>query len=168
MNELPLRWKLFWVLCILQLVMVVYALVSNVVQLFDDRNTWRELVGLASYIFIFIYLCQGLSILNDNYPDTPLSVPQKRRFNILFVLNFLLIAFLFSKVVGAWWVVPFITQVGQLRGSLLVSLLFLIALTAFTFIFHLLFLYGMYRLRQLIHQNTVTSWYRQFDQQDPQ
>ena len=167
MNELPLRWKLFRVLCILQLIMVVYALVSTIVQMFDNRNTWRELIGVTCYTFIFTYLCQGLSILNDNYPDTPLSIQQKRRFNILFLLNFLLIAFLFSKVVGAWWVFPFITQVGSLRGSLLYSLLFLVTLAVFMFIFHLVFLYGMYRLRQLIHQNTVTSWYQQFDQQDP-
>lgn len=166
MNGLSLRWKLFRVLCIIQLVVVAYSVMLHAVRLFGG-SPWRELINLTSYSLIFVFLCQGLSILSDNYPDTPLTLSQKRRFNLLFLLNFLLIAFLFSKVVNASWVLPFI-RMGSFSGSLLFNLLFLLLQTVCVFIFHLLFLFGMYRLRQLIYQNTITSWYQQFDQQDPQ
>lgn len=166
MNGLSLRWKLFRLLCIIQLIMVVYSLVLNAIRLFSSSSAWREGISVASYSLIFVFLCQGLSILSDNYPDTPLTLSQKRRFNLLFLLNFLLIAFLFSKVVNAWWVFPLI-HMGSFSGSFLVNLLYILLQTVFVFIFHLLFLFGMYRLRRIIHQNTLTGWYRQFDQQEP-
>lgn len=167
MNGLSLRWKLFRVLCIIQLIMVVYSLVLNAVQLFSSSSAWREGIGIASYSLIFVFLCQGLSILSDNYPDTPLTLSQKRRFNLLFLFNFLLIAFLFSKVVNVRGVFS-LMGMASFNGSLLVNLLFVLLQTVFVFIFHLLFLFGMYRLRQIIHQNTIAGWYQQFDQQDPQ
>ncbi len=100
MNGLPLHWKLFRILCIFQLIMVLYSLVSNAINLFDS-NSWRAWISFICYALVFVFLCQGLSILNDNYPDSPLTLSQKRRFNLLFLVNFLLIAFLFSKVVGS-------------------------------------------------------------------
>ena len=168
MNGLTLRWKLFRIMCILQLIMVLYCLVSDLIRLFAGSNTWTELIGVFSYALVFLFLCQGLSILNDNYPDSPLTQPQKRRFNLLFLVNFILIAFLFAKVVTVWQLLPFINMASVVRSALLFNFVFLILKTVFVFIFHLLFLFGMYRLRQLIFKNTVTGWYQQFDQQDSQ
>ena len=155
-------------MCILQLVIVLYCLVSGSIRLFVGSNTWGGLIGVVSYALVFLFLCQGLSILNDNYPDTPLTLSQKRRFNLLFLVNFILIAFLFAKVVGVWQLFPLINMTTIMRSNILFSLVFLVLQTVFVFIFHLLFLFGMYRLRQQIYQNTVTGWYQQFDQQDPQ
>lgn len=66
-------------MCILQLILVLYSLVMIVIRLFDHNNTWSNLIGVISYTLVFLFLCQGLAILNDNYPDTPLTLPQKRR-----------------------------------------------------------------------------------------
>jgi hypothetical protein len=168
MNGLPLRWKLFRIMCILQLIMVLYSLVMHAIRLFNSNNTWGDLIGMISYALVFLFLCQGLSILNDNYPDTPLTVSQKRRFNLLFLINFILIAFLFAKTVNMWRIIPFINMASIMRSNLFFNLLFFIFQSIVVFIFHLLFLYGMYRLRQLIYQNTVAGWYQQFDGQDQQ
>jgi hypothetical protein len=166
MNGLPLRWKVFRLMCIFQLIMVLYSLVMSSIRLFTGTNTWSDLIGIISYALIFLFLCLGLSILNDNFPDTPLTLTQKRRFNILFLVNFILIAFLFAKTVQVWRIMPFINIGTIIKSSLFFNLLFFIFQTIVVFIFHLLFLYGMYRLRQLIYQNTVTGWYEQFDRQD--
>jgi hypothetical protein len=167
MNGLSLRWKLFRIMCILQLIVVLFCLVSDVVRLFQGGNTWSELIGVISYGFVFLFVCQGLAILNDNYPDTPLSQSQKRRFNLLFLVNFILIAFLFSKVVVVWQILPFLSLVNITKSYILYNFTFLLLRTVFVFIFHLLFLFGMYRLRQVIYKNTVNSWVEQFDQQEP-
>lgn len=155
-------------MCILQLIMVLYSLVMHAIRLFNSNNTWGDLIGVISYALVFLFLCQGLSILNDNYPDTPLTVSQKRRFNLLFLINFILIAFLFAKTVNMWRIIPFINMASIMKSNLFFNLLFFIFQSIVVFIFHLLFLYGMYRLRQLIYQNTVAGWYQQFDGQDQQ
>lgn len=155
-------------MCILQLIMVLYSLVMHAIRLFNSNNTWGDLIGVISYALVFLFLCQGLSILNDNYPDTPLTVSQKRRFNLLFLINFILIAFLFAKTVNMWRIIPFINMASIMRSNLFFNLLFFIFQSIVVFIFHLIYLYGMYRLRQLIYQNTVAGWYQQFDGQDQQ
>ncbi len=167
MTGLSLRWKLFRIMCILQLIVVLFCLVWDTVRLFSGGNTWVELLGVSSYALVFLFLCQGLAILNDNYPDTPLTQSQKRRFNLLFLANFILIAFLFSKVVVVWQLLPFLNMVDVMKSYILYNFTFLLLRTVFVFIFHLLFLFGMYRLRQLIYKNTVNGWVQQFDQQDP-
>jgi amino acid transporter len=167
MNELTLRWKIFRLLCIFQLLAIVYPLVIEITYLFDGNDTLRELINIVCYGTVFIYVCLGLSVLSENYPDTPLSTSQKRRFNLLFLFNFLLIAFLFAKVVSGWWIVPYIFNPSYSWNAIPFVFIFTILLRLFTFVFHLAFLWGMYRLRQQIHQNSVTSWYEQFDHDAP-
>jgi len=155
-------------MCILQLVIVLYSLVMHGIRLFNGKNILGDLIGVVSYALVFLFLCQALSILSENYPDTPLTVSQKRRFNLLFLVNFILIAFLFAKTVYVWQIIPLINLTSITRGNIFFNLLFYIFQSIVVFIFHLIFLYGMYRLRQLIYQNTVAGWYQQFDGQDSQ
>lgn len=154
-------------MCILQLILVLYSLVVTVVRLFGNPGSWSHLVGAISYALVFLFLCQGLSLLNENYPNTPLTLSQKRRFNMLFLVNFLLIAFLFAKTVQLWRILPLINLATIIRSRLFFNLLFFIFQSVVVFLFHLLFLYGMYRLRQSIYQHSVAGWYEQFDQHDP-
>lgn len=166
MNPIPLRWKLFRIMCILQMLMIVYPLVSYVVQLFG-AHFWLALVHITCYMLLLLFLFQGLTLLNENYPDTPFSPVQKRRFNRLFLLNFLLIAFLFSKLVGEWWIVSLIFDPESSSLPSMPWLFFNASIVIITFLFHLLFLYGMYRLRVVIQNNTIDTWYNQFDQEAP-
>jgi len=167
MKVLSISWKLFRIVCIVQLLLVATQLMIYAGRLFMGRTIIFSLIEILVHTLLFLFLYQGLSILNYNYPDTPLSVKQKRQFNILFLLNFLLIAFLFGHVVNQWRLIaPIIGFVsGGFRGYLALCSVFLF--TTIIFIFHLIFLAGMYRLRREIYRQTTETWYSQFDENKP-
>ncbi len=60
MNGLPLRWKLFRIMCILQLIMVLYSLVVHGIRLFNNNNFWGDLIGVISYALVFFIPLPGL------------------------------------------------------------------------------------------------------------
>ncbi|MHA4845558.1 hypothetical protein ACX0G7_15395 [Flavitalea antarctica] len=153
MTDLPGNWRVFKALIIIQMIMVMFMLVVSIGGIFYGENVfWRGFEGLC-YGLMMVFLYQGFSILNDNYPDTPLSLSQKRNFNVLFLINFLLIAFLFAKVVVHWRFVRSIISGITLepRGQFLVFLPLLMA--SMVFILNLVNLAGMYRLRTIIQEN---------------
>ena len=153
MTDLPGNWRVFKALIIIQMIMVMFMLVVSIGGIFYGENVfWRGFEGLC-YGLMMVFLYQGFSILNDNYPDTPLSLSQKRNFNVLFLINFLLIAFLFAKVVVHWRFVRSIISGFTLepRGQFLVFLPLLMA--SMVFILNLVNLAGMYRLRTIIQEN---------------
>lgn len=157
MNDLPLRWKLFKAVCIIQLVLVSIRLVLAAGALFFGPNRLYGLVGTLVYAILFLFLMQGLSLLNYHYPDTPLPSRPKRIFNWLFLLNFGAISFLFAELVNEWKAaVPLISEDLSLFQLLLVGYGLLSAILVF--LFHLLFLAGMFRLRQTIHANSMQNW----------
>jgi hypothetical protein len=93
----------------------------------------------------------------------PLSVKQKRSFNVLYLINFLLIAYLFAQIVNTWWLLPYVFRINNSIGYYSYTLAALFLFSWIIFILHLIFLAGMFRLRRLIYQNTISSWYQQFD-----
>lgn len=161
MSELPAKWRIFKALSIVQMVLVMLMLVISFGGVFYGDNIFWRLLEVVCYGLIMLFLYQGFTILNDNFPDTPLSVKQKRNFNRLFLANVLLIAFLFAKVVSQWRYVHGI--VGGLtldmRGHFLILLPLIIAVLVF--ILNIVHLAGMYRLRTLIHENNL----RQIDEE---
>jgi hypothetical protein len=161
-----LRWKLFRFVCILQMILVACQVFMYIAALFTGRNLFYNLLVIAIFCIMVIFIYHGLSILNYNYPDTPLTVRQKRTFNWLFLINFLLIAFLFARVINDWWIIPFLFGAEVEFGS---GLFFLtpFLLSIFIFAFHLILLTGFYMLRRTIHQRTITGWYQQFEANNP-
>lgn len=153
MTDLPGNWRIFKALSIIQMIMVSFMLVISIGGIFYGENIlWRLFEGVC-YGLMMIFLYQGFTILNDNYPNTPLSLSQKRNFNILFLLNFLLIAFLFAKVVVQWrFVRSFTTGLTlEARSQFLVFLPLIMA--SLLFILNVVHLAGMYRLRTMLYQN---------------
>jgi hypothetical protein len=155
MSSLPGKWRIFKAVCILQMVMVIFLLVISVSGVFYGGNVGWRIFESGCYGLMMIFLYKGFSILNDNYPETPLEVKQKKTFNILFLLNFLLISFLFAKVVVQ---VRNIVNMPDLslydtRSKLLILLPLVIATLVFSL--HIIFLGGMFQLRRLIHNNNV-------------
>jgi hypothetical protein len=153
MTDLPGNWRVFKALSIIQMIMVMFMLVISIGGIFyGDNIFWRGFEGLC-YGLMMIFLYQGFTILNDNYPDTPLSLGQKRNFNVLFLANFLLVAFLFAKVVVQWRFVRSIISGFTLepRGQFLIFLPLLMA--TMVFVLNLVHLAGMYRLRTMIQEN---------------
>lgn len=163
MNGLSTSWKFFRIVCIVQLVLVAFQGMLSFSGLFSRKSAVMSIIELVVYTFVFVFVYEGLSLLNYNYPDVPLSTKQKRSFNFLYLANFLFIAFLFARVVNTWWIVPFILKTKNLSAFNWFYIIVLFAFSWFIFIIHLVFLGGMFRLRRLIHQNTVTGWYEQFD-----
>ena len=166
MNELNRGWKLFRLLMVLQMIIIAFDLTIAIVALFEHRGlTLPNVLKMLSYTVVFCFLYMGIVILNNHYPDTPLSRRQKTWFNYLFILNFMAITLLFAVCLSVWRAtVPILlakdSSVYQLNYVNIALLLFL---ATYPFLFHLFFLGGMMRLRKLIYQNTVEKWEKQFE-----
>src|SRR5262245_16696546 len=97
-------WRVFRAVCIIQMVLVAFQGMLSFSGLFTGKHIVTSIVEILVYTGVFVFIYEGLSILNYNFPQIPLSQKQKRRFNILFLINFLFIALLFARVVNTWWV----------------------------------------------------------------
>jgi hypothetical protein len=164
MKGFTTSWKIFRAICIVQLVLVAFKGILSFSQFFYTSSKVVSLIDIVAYFLIFLFVYHGLSMLNYNYPDVPLSPKQKRLFNILYLINFILIAYLFAQVVNSWWMVSFVFDPANPSNQYRLTLTALLLFSWFIFIIHLVFLAGMFRLRRLIHENTISTWYEQFDQ----
>jgi hypothetical protein len=147
-----------------QLILVAFLGVQSLGLLFSRDNALLYLINIIAYTAVFLFVYHGLSILNYNYPDTPLSARQKRLFNVLYLINFLLIAFLFARVVNDWWMVRLVFDPEGQRDYAWYIMTAFVLISWIIFIIHLVTLAGMFRLRRFIHENTINTWYDQFDQ----
>jgi len=164
MKGFTIFWKIFRAICIVQLILVAFKGILSFSQLFYSGNKLLNFIDIIAYALMFLFVYHGLSILNYNYPDIPLTQKQKRSFNILFLINFIFIAFLFAQVVNNWWLIPFLFNSKDISNKVWYTLIAQPLISWTIFIIHLLFLAGMYQLRRFIHKNTISSWYQQFDQ----
>jgi hypothetical protein len=156
-------WKVFRLCCIAQMVLVGLQLMLSLSGIFYRTKIIYPVTELLAYGVIFFFVYMGLSLLNYNYPDTPLTPRQRRNFNWLFLINFLLVAYLFGQLISEWRrVIPWITL---MEGKFFNYLSFMAGLIMnfVIFILHLVFLGGMYQLRSVIYQNTMNNWYNQFE-----
>lgn len=161
MNELTTGWKIFRLVCIIQLIIVALELILSIGSILNKQFVFYSILSSAAYLLIFVFVYQGLSIINYNYPDTPLSPRQKKMFNWLFLLNFLLIALLFGRIISEWRGLP-IPELFELDVANILYFSFPLIIAVLLFIFHLIFLAGMYNLRRLIYHNTIETWQEQF------
>ena len=162
MKEFTTFWKFFRVICIVQLILVAFNGIFSISNLLFTRHILVSLVNIAAYTLVFLFVYHGLSILNYNYPDVPLSQKQKRSFNILYLINFILISFLFAQVVNSRWIAGYALSADFIKKYwfwLTVQFVF----PWLIFIIHLVVLIGMFGLRRTIYQNTINTWYEQFD-----
>ena len=163
MNGLTTGWKIFRGICILQLILVAFELMLSIARIFYGKKIFISLLETFTYSLILIFLYVGFSLLNDNYPDTPLTLKQKRSFNLLYLFNFLFIAVLFGELVSEWRsTVPFIRMVKtNISGYVMIGLFLLFAMLIF--IFHLIFLGGMYQLRRTLYENSTRAYDSEFE-----
>lgn len=166
MKGFTTSWKIFRSVCIVQLILVAFKAMMSLGEVLFKGNTLVGLINIIAYALVFVFVYHGLSMLNYNYPDVPLSQKQKRWFNILYIINFILIAFLFAKVVNIWgmWNVIFDPETYQKYKINWLNFTAQLLLPWSIFIIHFVFLAGMFRLRRFIHENTINTWYQQFDQ----
>ena len=166
MKGLTTGWKAFRTVCIVQLILVAFKGMFSLREIFIQANALVGFINIIAYTLVFIFVYHGLSMLNYNYPDVPLSPKQKRWFNILYLLNFILIAFLFAQIVNSWWMVPFVfdlININKNKGAWF-YITAMVLISWGIFIMHFIFLAGMFKLRRVIYENTINTWYNQFDQ----
>lgn len=156
---MPLGWKLFGLACILQLLVTAFlaamafinAIQSGVYYLFE---------AIAFSLMLSLAVL-GINILNNNYPETPVFGKQKKIFNWLFLLNFLLLAFLFGLIISdirelQMIKVLFDKPVFQLPFFTYWSLL----IDMFILVFQFIILFGLYSLRRYLYERFSS---RQFE-----
>jgi len=165
MNGLSTQWKLFRVCCIIQMVLVALQLMLSVVGIFWRKQLVYPITEVLAYGVIFLFVYMGLSLLNYNYPDTPLTQKQRKNFNWLFLINFLLIAYLFAQLIAEWRrAFPLISEINAASGAFL-TVFSMLLINLLIFVLHVIFLGGMYQLRRVIYQNTMNSFYSPFDEE---
>jgi hypothetical protein len=69
MIELTAGWKLFRVVCIIQMIVVSLELILSVGGLFSQKVFFYSVFSTLIYFVILVFLYQGLSLINYNYPD---------------------------------------------------------------------------------------------------
>ena len=154
----------FWlillrIICIFQIILAVFHCFASLIGFFSGQFVFllqSIAFGLIALLPIFTVI-----LISTNFPDRAIAGSQRKNFNRLFLINFLLIAFLFGFLFKDLRNVQAIANVMATSfyklsifylGGLLISLLMLI--------FHFVILYGLYWLRSHINYNASR---KQFD-----
>jgi len=119
------------------------------------------LLQAIAFGFIAALPILAFTIYNNNYPDKLIEGRQKKYFNRIFLINFLLIAFLFGLVFRDYR--DAILQSSSMGSG--ANLIFFIPfiISCCILIFHFSILYGLYWLRRHINNNASS---KQFDFED--
>ncbi|HEX5652630.1 MAG TPA: hypothetical protein VFX58_06130 [Chitinophagaceae bacterium] len=154
---------LFRVVCFLQMLLTVFLSFTSLMYLI---RTGRFYFFLESVFFILIasLAILGISLVATNYPDKPVAGKQKIVFNWLFLLNFLLLSFLFGLVFAEFRQLEIIASlfdkpVFTLSFQLMVPFITNLIILGFQFII----LYGLYTLRRQLFENFFASQQFEFE-----
>jgi len=134
------------------LIAVMYGFLSLI-------NTFREgdvnyFIQAIAFFFITWFAVFSVQTLNEHYPDIPVGGKTKSVFNWLFLINFLLLAFLFGLWIREYQTLEAMAAVIKqpflkIPGKWFSDLVFQTAMV----LLQILMLYGMYSLRILLHRN---------------
>jgi hypothetical protein len=150
---MPVKWKLFKLVCVLQLAITSFFAVNNLINLFR-LNDLYYLLASVFYILVIWLSILGIGILSNNYPDVPVTGSQKRSFNWLFLLNFLLLAFFFAALIAQYYILKDFTNLTRQRLSDLPLRSFIEPVShLLVLVFQFIILYGLYVLRRNIYTN---------------
>jgi len=143
----------FRLICVAQLILAAWYCIICFLNLFSTGQ-FIYLIQAICYFFICWLPVFALSLFGSNYPDKPVVGDQKKMFNRLFIINFLLLSFLFAFVFKEYRQMSAIAYLTGLSIFDVFPELFL-DITVYTcmLIFHLLILYGLYRLRISLADN---------------
>lgn len=161
---MPLSWQLFRIVCLLQAAGAVYYFFKSLVAAFDYGGA-QYLFFIICFALVAIFSIFGFNMVNNNYPNKPVTGNQKSWFNRLFLLNFLLLAFLFT-----WFFISlrdynkftscFTSQTPPL------SLKLAVISTALMLTFQFIILFGMYSLRRLLFINAYRIKQFEFEEKE--
>lgn len=155
----------FWlivlrIICIIQLIIASFHCILSFIGLLTDRDL-IYILQITAFAFIAALPVFTFNLVSANYPDKIIAGKQKRSFNRIFLINFLLIAFLFgfifrdyrqAKATADLASIP----VFKLGGFYLFGFIFSIVML----LFHFIILFGLFWLRSHINFNATK---KQFD-----
>jgi hypothetical protein len=162
---MALKWKFFRIACVVQMIAAsIFAILSLIAVL--SYGDIIAILAVIAYTLIFLLSIFAMSLL-DNLPDKPVEGKQKKTYNRLFLINFILIAFLFAQVFANYrllisfstmatvdiWRVPFAAFLPILSSMLILVLQFSI-------------LYGLYELRRQLYA-TFSKKQFEFEEMEP-
>jgi hypothetical protein len=150
---MPLRWKSFRIICILQLVIAVFILFNSAIRVVFDLS-FTDIAECILFLLIMLLAIFAINLVNNNYPDTPVTGTQKKNFNRLFLANFIFLAFLFGFIIAEFKSLQDYAD-GINRSVSDLDFEFFTMLTAYlvTLIFQFVILYGLFVLRRLLYLN---------------
>jgi hypothetical protein len=154
---MPAAWNLFRIVCFLQMLLTLYFSFTSLISTFIQDDVVYFFQFLA-FILITCLAVLGINVLNSNYPDKPVAGRQKAIFNWLFLLNFLLLAFLFGLLFSEF---RELRMVGQLTGRAVFSLpsdmLIILYINFVMLVFQIIILNGLYTLRKKLYLNFIRN-----------
>jgi hypothetical protein len=123
---------------------------------FFTSGTLGGFLSIILFLFIFLLTILAINILNNNYPNVPITGRQKTNFNRLFLINFLFLVFLFAMIFAEYRA---LNELAKLINRPLFKLpfeMFISVISAVvTLIFQLIILYGLYQLRRELYFNFI-------------
>lgn len=152
-ESIPLRWKIFRIVCILQLLAATGRGMETLFYLLPSIS-FSEIAALLVFTAILLLCLLGVNIVNNNLPDEPVQGSQKKRFNRLFILNFLFLAILFGFVIAdIRSLKEIILLTGRHVTQLPTGIYLPLATDSIILFFQLLILLGLARLRIELEAN---------------
>lgn len=150
---MPVRWKLFRVVCILQMLAASVFAIMALIRFFES-GSFSSFIRILLYLIIFLQTILAVNIINNNLPDTPVTGRQKTNFNRLFLLNFLFLVFLFGLVFAECRQLNALTQItGKSIFELPFEWCMFLVIHITMLIFQFIILYGLYQLRRELYFN---------------
>ena len=159
----------FWliilrIICIIQILIAIFECLFSFTGLVLEGEFILLLQSIAS-AFIAIFSIITFSISNNYFPDKIIEGRQKKNFNRIFLINFLLISFLFGLVFRDYKDyrnAVKLSHVFTVTGNYMPLVPYLISLiiSCAMLIFHFSILYGHYWMRRHINNNVGS---KQFD-----
>ena len=146
-------WKIYRIVCVLQMIAAAFILFSTLFDFFRHAS-FGDVFKLLLFLLVMLLSIFAVNLLNNNYPETPVTGNQKKTFNRLFLLNFIFLAVLFGLIIAEFRAVKAIAillnkSMFSLHFATFVMLLVYIVVLVFQFVI----LYGLYDLRRLLYVN---------------
>jgi len=154
----------FWlivlrIICIIQVILAVFHSLVSLIGFFSGQFVF--LFQAIAFGLIALLPILTMVLIGNNFPDRIIAGKQRKNYNRVFLINFLLIAFLFGfffKDLRNVQALAKVTATSFFKlhviylGGLLISFMMLV--------FHFFILYGLYWLRSHINYNASR---KQFD-----
>lgn len=154
---MPLRWKIFRAICVVQLLFASLNMLQSLFYLFLYFS-FRSIAGLMLFTAIMFLCILGMNLVNNNYPDEPVQGSQKKNFNRLFLLNFLFLAFLFGFIIAEFNSLKQFANTAALTFFQLPFTAYIMLINyLLILILQLCILYGLFRLRLELYSNFMNK-----------